>query len=142
MGDLTATGFETEQWAGGQPKARWYDKYGHTYILPADPYSIEHYQDRGLSLHPPESPVPSVEDNPYLAASRGDAPIPGSAPASEIERLEQVVAQATAALAAIRAQVPDEEPVEESRKGRGPDKKPRRKRRKTTAPNQRVGKSQ
>ena len=130
MGDLTATGFETEQWAGGQPKARWYDKYGHTYILPADPYSIEHYQDRGLSLHPPESPVPSVEDNPYLAASRGEAPIPGSAPASEIERLEQVVAQATAALAAIRSQEPV---VEEPVKGRGPDKKPRKKRRKNRA---------
>ena len=130
MGDLTATGFETERWAGGQPKARWYDNYGQSYILPADPYSIEHYQDRGLSLHPPESPVPPMEDNPYLAASRGEAPIPGSAPASEIERLEQVVAQATAALAAIRAQAPI---IEEPKKGRGPDKKPRKKQKKHRA---------
>ena len=127
MGDLTATGFETEQWAGGQPKARWYDQHGQSFILPADPYHIEHYQDRGLSLHPPESPVPLVEDNPYLAASRGEAPIPGSSPANEIERLEQVVAQATATLAALRSQ--DEPPV----RGRGPDKKPRKKRKKHRA---------
>src|SRR3990167_2766206 len=130
MGDLTTTGFETERWAGGQPKARWYDTHGQSFILPADPYSIEHYQDRGLSLHPPESPVPPMEDNPYLAASRGEAPIPGSAPASEIERLEQVVAQATATLAAIRAQAPI---IEEPKKGRGPDKKPRKKQKKHRA---------
>ena len=122
MGDLTATGFDTEQWAGGQPKARWYDQHGQSYILPADPYSIEHYQDRGLSLHPPESPAPLVEDNPYLAASRGEAPIPGAV--SEVERLEQVVAEATARLASLR---------EEPKKGRGPDKKPRKKRRKSRA---------
>ena len=127
MGDLTTTGFETERWAGGQPKARWYDKYGQSYILPADPYSIEHYQDRGLSLHPPESPVHPVEDNPFLAASRGEAPIP--APGDEIERLEKVVAQATAALTALRSQEPVEPPV----KGRGPDKKPRKKRKKHRA---------
>ena len=126
MGDLATTGFDTEQWAGGQPKARWYDQHGQSYILPADPYSIEHYQDRGLSLHPPESPVPPVEDNPFLAASRGEAPIPGAAPGDEIERLEQVVAQATATLAALRSAEP---PV----KGRGPDKKPRKKRRKNRA---------
>src|SRR3990167_589247 len=126
MGDLTSTGFETERWAGGQPKARWYDKHGQSFILPADPYSIEHYQDRGLSRHPPESPAPLVEDNPYLAASRGEAPIPGAAPGDEIERLEQVVAQATATLAALRSAEP---PV----KGRGPDKKPRKKRRKNRA---------
>ena len=130
MRDLTTTGFETERWAGGQPKARWFDKHGQSYILPADPYSIEHYQDRGLSLYPPESPAPLVEDNPYLAASRGEAPIPGSAPSNEIERLEQVVAQATATLAALRSQEPV---VEEPRKGRGPDKKPRKKRRKNRA---------
>ena len=128
MGDLTTTGFETERWAGGQPRARWYDKYGQSYILPADPYSIEHYQDRGLSLHPPESPVPPVEDNPYLAASRGEAPIPGAAPGDTIERLEQVVAQATATLAAIRAPI-----IEEPKKGRGPDKKPRKKQKKHRA---------
>ena len=126
MRDLTTTGFETERWAGGQPKARWYDKHGQSFILPADPYSIEHYQDRGLSRHPPESPAPLVEDNPYLAASRGEAPIPGAAPGDEIERLEQVVAQATATLAALRSAEP---PV----KGRGPDKKPRKKRRKNRA---------
>ena len=129
MGDLTTTGFDTERWGGGQPFARWYDKYGQSYILPADPYSIEHYQDRGLSLHPPESPVPPVEDNPYLAASRGEAPIPGAAPGDAIERLERVVAQATAELAALRSQEPVAEPV----KGRGPDKKPRKKRRKNRA---------
>ena len=129
MRDLTTTGFETERWAGGQPKARWYDKHGQSFILPADPYSIEHYQDRGLSRHPPESPAPLVEDNPYLAASRGEAPIPGAAPGDEIERLEQVVAQATAALTALRSQEPVEPPV----KGRGPDKKPRKKRKKNRA---------
>ena len=132
MGDLATTGFETERWAGGQPKARWYDKYGQSYILPADPYSIEHYQDRGLTLHPPESPVPPVEDNPYVAASKGLAPIPGAAPASEIERLERILAEATAALTALRSQVPVEEP-EPPRRGRGPDKKPRKKRKKHRA---------
>ena len=65
MGELATRDVKVQQWGAkglpnGQPKATWYDKYGRSFVLPADPYSLEHYQDKGLRLHPPESPVPLV----------------------------------------------------------------------------------
>ena len=100
MGDLASTGYATEDWSGGQPRATWYDKYGRTFVLPADPYHLEHYQERGLSLRPPESPLPLVEDNDR---SEGSAGATRGGPVLEV--------------------VPE-------RKGRGPDRKPRKRRKK------------
>lgn len=57
----TAKAYPKDRWGGGPPTARYYDKHGRQHILPADPYSIEHYTDRGFRLHPPESPVPVSE---------------------------------------------------------------------------------
>jgi hypothetical protein len=113
MGELATKGFETDKWTGGHPKATWYDKHGRSFVLPADPYSIEHYQDRGLRLAPPESLVPLVEDA-YSLASRGEGPIPGAAYV-EPEPKEEMFGGL---------------PFIEPRKGRGPDKKPRKKRKK------------
>lgn len=83
----------------GPPKARWYDKYGREFILPSDPYSIDHYMERGLRLHPPESPLPLVETPVAVHDRRAVKPDIGMAEIAPIERK------------------------------RGPDKKPRKKRR-------------
>lgn len=53
----------------GPPKTTYYDQYGRSYVLPADPYSVEHYQERGLRLTPPESPAP-LEEDPWLAETQ------------------------------------------------------------------------
>jgi len=100
----------------GQPKATWYDKYGRSRVLPADPYSLGHYRSQGLRLSPPESPVPFVEDE-SASATRQVTPSEALAEQPNVEML----------LARI-------EQLETARK-RGPDKKKRRRRRKRTAPN-------
>ncbi len=94
----------------GQPKATWYDKYGRSRVLPADPYSLDHYRSQGLRLNPPESPVPFVEDA-SVSATRQVAPK---------EQPEQP--DITVLLARI----------EQLERKRGPDKKKRKRRRKRT----------
>lgn len=39
-----------------QPKATYYNQYGDALLLPADPWSQEHYLGRGLKLTPPKKP--------------------------------------------------------------------------------------
>ena len=115
MGELEATGYKVNKWSGGQPTATWYDKHGDSFVLPADPYSIEHYQDRGLTLHPPGSPAPLVEDNDW---SEGSVNATQGGPILEEAPKE----------AELFGGIPFVE--EPERKGRGPDKKPRKKRKK------------
>jgi hypothetical protein len=120
MGELVP-GVKVEQWGAGklpngQPKATWYDRHGRSFVLPADPYSIGHYQGRGLTLHPPESPEPLVEDNDWsrgsMNATRGGPKL------SLVESSEE---------SEMFGGLPSVEP---QRKGRGPDKKPRKRRKK------------
>ena len=119
MGEL-APGANVQDWGAkglpnGQPKATWWDRHGRSFVLPADPYSLEHYQDRGLTLHPPESLESLVEDNDWsegsMNATRGARPVEPNE--------EPVEAEAFGGL-------PYMEP---ERKARGPDKKKRRKKR-------------
>jgi hypothetical protein len=117
MGELETKGVVVEQWGAkglpnGQPKATWYDKHGRSFVLPADPYSLDHYQGRGLMLHPPESPEPLVEDNDW---SEGSANATRGGPIIEEAHEE------------LFGGLPSMEP---ERKGRGPDKKPRKRRKK------------
>ncbi|KKL15089.1 hypothetical protein LCGC14_2509130, partial [marine sediment metagenome] len=44
----------------GQPKTTYYDPFGRSRVLPADPYSLDHYLSQGLTLEPPENPI-SIE---------------------------------------------------------------------------------
>ena len=119
MGELETRGFAVERWGAkglpnGQPKATWYDRHGRSFVLPADPYSLEHYQDRGLRLTPPESPVPLVEDNDWSEGS----------------------ANATRGGPILEESPEGEEPfgglpfADEPIRKRGPDRKPRKRRRK------------
>ena len=51
---------EVSEWTGGIPKATYYDRYGRTYEnLPADPWNLQHYMGRGLTLTPPATPAPT-----------------------------------------------------------------------------------
>ena len=103
----------------GQPKATWYDKYGRARVLPADPYSLAHYQSRGLRLDPPESPVPVPVDNGFGEGS-ANATRQKSSPKPEVEQPDiQVLLDRIAALEAARK--------------RGPDKKKRKKRKRNRA---------
>ncbi len=118
MGELVP-GVPIQQWGAkglpnGQPKATWWDRHGRSVILPADPYSLEHYQDRGLMLHPPESPEPLVEDNDW---SKGSVNATRGGPV-----LEEAPVELFGGLPFM------EEPAEP--KGRGPDKKKRKRRKK------------
>ena len=94
----------------GQPKVTWYDKYGRSRVLPADPYSFDHYRSQGLRLTPPESPVPFVE-NEDAAATRQVAP-------------KEQPEQSNVAMLLAR--------IEQLERKRGPDKKKRKRRRKRT----------
>ncbi len=98
----------------GQPKATWYDRYGRSRVLPADPYSLDHYRSQGLRLTPPESPVPFVENDPMTDTTRQ---IIASEPSAE-QPNTQMLLDRIAALEAARK--------------RGPDKKKRKRRRKRT----------
>ena len=116
MGEL-APGVRTQDWGtnglpSGQPQATWYDRYGRSFVLPADSYSIVHYQDRGLTLHPPESPESLAEDNDW---SEGSANATRGGPIIEEAHEE------------LFGGLPSPEP---QRKGRGPDKKKRKRRKK------------
>ncbi len=76
----------------GPQKRRYYDKYGRTFVLPADPHSIDRYLGRGLGFTPPESPIPLVEDA-ALAETRqgtGVAAAPKKEVASITERLARI----------------------------------------------------
>ncbi len=117
---------EEGQWSEGQPKATWYDKYGRSYILPADPlHSVVHYQGRGLRLTPPESPlpVPDSEFGRYAQANDDAARVP--APMS-----------ATRQIIPSEAAQPDTQMLLDRitalERKRGPDKKKRKRRRKRT----------
>ena len=122
MGELATIGHKVTGWGadglpGGQPKSTWYDKYGRVFVLPTDPYSLGHYQDRGLRLTPPESPEPLVEDNDYSEGSVNMTRQLKAQGPSEVQRLEGLLSEAIAALNARTA-----EPIRK----RGPDKKPRK----------------
>lgn len=102
----------------GQPQTSYYDKYGRSFVLPADPWSLEHYQRRGLGLAPPESPTPLPEDSDHSEGSaNATRQVPVHKP-SEVDELKRLLAEATAAL---------------TKKGRGPDKKKRQKRKRERA---------
>ena len=76
MVEETATPYSKQRWEGGIPMRTYYDKYGRAFPpLPADPYSISHYAERGLSLPPPESParVPSVPATVLMTQQRSGA---------------------------------------------------------------------
>ena len=115
----------------GQPKTTYYDPFGRSRVLPADPYSLDHYLGQGLTLKPPENPIPmeklgdfarrdQLNDEPGkgpMSATRqvGAAVDPGTN-TQTIERLEKLLTEATEALKAVGA-----------KKGRGPDRKKRKK---------------
>ncbi len=121
MGELETKGVVAQKWGAeglpnGQPTATWYDRHGKSFVLPADPYSLEHYQDRGLMLHPPESPVALVVDDDYSE---------GSANATRGGLVLEEVSEEPEAFGGLPFM---EEPAEP--KGRGPDKKKRKRRKK------------
>ncbi len=121
MGELQNKGVAVQKWGAvglpnGQPTATWYDRHGRSFVLPADPHSLEHYQDRGLMLHPPESPESLVEDSDW---SEGSANATRGGPVIEESPAEVELFGGLPFM--------EEEP---ERKGRGPDKKKRKRRKK------------
>ena len=112
MGEIATQDWGVDGLPNGQPVATWYDRHGRSFVLPADPYSLEHYQDRGLMLHPPGSPEPLVEDSDW---SEGSANATRGGPVEE-----PLGEEAFGGLP----------PMEPERKARGPDKKPRKRRKK------------
>ena len=113
MGEIAIQQWGTKGLPSGQPFATWYDRYGRSFFLPSDPYSIEHYQARGLRLHPPESPEPVPEDDDWSEgsanATRGGPRLAESSEESE-------------AFGGL--------PFAKPKRKRGPDKKPRKRRKK------------
>ena len=101
----------------GQPKATWYDRYGRSRVLPADPYSLDHYRSQGLRLNPPESPVPFVEDESATATRQV---MPSEPP------VEQDAGAVSSDVQMLLAR------IEQLERKRGPDKKKRKRRRKRT----------
>ena len=103
----------------GQPKATYYDRYGRSRVLPADPYSLAHYRSRGLRLDPPESPVPVPVDNGFGEGSANATRQKSSPKPEQSEQPDvQMLLSRIAALEAARK--------------RGPDKKKRKRGRKRT----------
>ncbi len=119
----------------GPPKKTYYDPFGRPRVLPADlGHSLQHYLDQGLTLEPPENPIPietvgdfarrdQLNDEPNkgpMSATRQVAPSKPSEqpdiqfPAELLERIAALEAAAT-------------------RKGRGPDRKKRKKRKRNRA---------
>jgi hypothetical protein len=115
----------------GQPKTTYYNRHGKAMVLPADPYSLNHYLGQGLRLKPPESLTPVEGDfgrrdtnseGPISATRQeGAATDPGTT-TQTIERLEGLLEKALAALDA-RDNVASVEP----KRKRGPDRKKRKK---------------
>lgn len=113
----------------GQPKATWYDEYGRSFVLPVDLlHSKVHYQERGLRLTPPESPlpVPDSEFGRYALANDSAARVP--APMSATRQLSEAPAEQPN-VEMLLARI---EQLEATRK-RGPDKKKRKKRKRNRA---------
>jgi len=106
----------------GQPKQTYYDPFGRSRVLPADPYSLYHYLSQGLTLEPPENPIPierlgdfarrdQLNDEPNkapMSATRQPSEAPTEQPNVEmlLARIEQL----------------------ETARKRGPDKRKRKKR--------------
>lgn len=110
----------------GQAKTTYYNRHGKAMVLPADPYSLNHYLSQGLRLKPPESPVPvegdygrrdTSNEGPMSATRQVGAATDPGATTQTIEQLKQLLAEATAALKAAAV---------EPKKGRGPDRKKRK----------------
>ena len=43
---------------GGPAKRAYYNVYGERFLLPSDPWSLQQYTNRGLTLTPPVAPPP------------------------------------------------------------------------------------
>ena len=126
MGDLIT--WSQNGLPDGQPKTTYYNRHGKAMVLPADPYSLNHYLSQGLRLKPPESPVPVEGDygrrdanneGPMSATRQVGAAVDPGTNTQTIERLEKLLTEATEALKAVGA-----------KRGRGPDKKKRKRGRK------------
>ncbi len=126
MAGRTLNDIETGWGAGnlpkGQPKQTYYDPFGRSRVLPADPYSLDHYLSQGLTLKPPENPIPIERVGDFarrdqsnqapMSATRQVAPSEAPAESTDIQKLLARIEQL-------------------ERKG-GPDKKKRKRRRKRT----------
>ena len=121
------------QWGGnglpdGQPKETYYDPFGRSRVLPADPYSLDHYLSQGLSLSPPENPIPIEQLGDFARRDQlNDAPNKASMSATRQVAPSEAPAESTD-IQKLLARI---EQLEAARK-RGPDKKKRKRRRKRT----------
>lgn len=104
----------------GPPKKTFYDPFGRSRVLPADSgHSLQHYLDQGLTLEPPESPIP-IEKLGDFARRDGtrEGPMSATRQVAPSEVPEQPnIEMLLARIAAL-----------ESKKGRGPDRKKRKRR--------------
>lgn len=129
MGELIQWG--ADGLPDGPPKATYYNRHGKAMVLPADPYSLNHYLSQGLRLKPPESPVPvegdfgrrdTIGEGPMSATRQEGAAVEPGADTQTIERLEGLLKEALTALNA-----------REPQRKRGPDRKKRKKRKRNRA---------
>ena len=109
----------------GQPKTTYYDPFGRSRVLPADPYSLDHYLSQGLSLKPPESPIPIERLGEFARRDENrEAPISATrqvAPSEAPEQPEQTdIQMLLARIAKLEAE-------------RKPDRKKRKKRKRNRA---------
>ncbi len=131
MAGRTLNDIETGWGAGnlpkGPPKQTYYDPFGRSRVLPADPYSLDHYLSQGLTLKPPENPIPierlgdfarrdQLNDESNKAPMSATRQVAPSEVPTEQPNIEMLLARI--------------EQLEAARK-RGPDKKKRRRRKRT-----------
>ena len=102
----------------GQPKITYYDPFGRSRFLPADPYSLEHYLGQGLTLKPPASPIPIEKVGEFSRRDKQrEAPMSATRQVTPSEPPEQPnIEMLLARIAALE------------KKGRGPDKRKRKRR--------------
>lgn len=108
----------------GPPKQTYYDPFGRSRVLPADPYSLEHYLDQGLTLSPPENPIPIERLGDFARRDQLNDE-PNKAPMSATRQVAS--SEVPAGQPNIEMLLARIEQLEAARK-RGPDKKKRKKR--------------
>ncbi len=110
----------------GQPKTTYYDPFGRSRVLPADPYSLEHYLDQGLTLKPPESPMPIDEVGDFARRDQlNDEPNKG--PMSATRQVAPSEPPEQTDIQMLLAEIAELRRAVEAKKGRGPDRKKRKK---------------
>ncbi len=117
----------------GQPKQTYYDPFGRSRVLPADPYSLDHYLSQGLTLTKPENPIPIERLGDFARRDQLNG-APNQAPMSATRQVapsEAPTEQPNVEMLLARMDEMQRTIVSLERK-RGPDKKKRKRRRKRT----------